>query len=96
MITHWDALPLVLHAEHMAELLGCSVSTVWKKCRAKTIPFQPLSWTAPYLWDRDTVRQQARERTERVRTTRRSVPKNGRPVVSSAARLLALASGELA
>ena len=33
MITDWDALPLVMHVEHMAALLGVERATIWKRCQ---------------------------------------------------------------
>jgi len=56
VITDWAALPLVMHPEHLAHLLGVSVSTVWTRCRQRTMRPAPISWEKPWEWSRERVR----------------------------------------
>lgn len=56
MITDWDQLPLVMKPEHMADLLDVDVSTIWKRCRKKTMRPLPASWNKPYEWYREKVK----------------------------------------
>lgn len=58
MITNWNALPLVMHVEHIAALTGLKRSAIWKRCqqRRKTAG-GPVDWHArPYEWYRESVR----------------------------------------
>lgn len=57
-VTSWDALPLILHCDHIAQLLGVQVSTVWRRCQQRRIVPKPHSWQRPYVWCRDVVRAQ--------------------------------------
>lgn len=55
-VTTWDELPLILHCEDLARLLGVEVSTVWRRVQQRRIVPKPHSWQRPYLWYRDRVR----------------------------------------
>ena len=58
MITSWDQLPLVMGPQHVAALLDVRVSTVWRRCRQRTMRPRPRSWDRPYQWSRDAARHQ--------------------------------------
>lgn len=62
MTPHWDGdwntLPGTLDAKHMAAILGVSVKTIWDRIQERRIEVNPITWTRPYRWLRNTVRKQ--------------------------------------
>lgn len=90
MITNWDQLPLVMHPEHMAQLLGVTVATIWRRCQKQCMRPTPVSWQKPYEWYRETVRAQLEAGVTRVPIGR---PKRRRPLERARQAFAALESG---
>jgi hypothetical protein len=97
LATSWDELPLVLDTAMLSRILPKhSWRTILRKCQAKTMYPPPITWSKPYLWSRERVR----EAIERPTTTPRRRESRRAPIVpmaqtrtprSEAKRLLQLA-----